>query len=220
MTNSEAGRKAFEEVFSKWEDPNDKNKAWKGWRAGRASVLAMLESPECAEEVAVAIAFHQGFTWDGMRDELIDRLGVNKQTFRGTAQAAISTIVNKLKEKLSVESMERGLKNLAAISTALKSGEQPTPTEHIQSYSELNISPTSEPVKVHPALLACAEILEKFHNRDVSAQDTVEDKLLQWQACYAMLFKQLNDASCVIREQDKQIKIMREALLEKSIKPT
>lgn len=90
------------------------------------------------------------------------------------------------------------------ISTALKSGEQPT----------------SEPVKVHPALLVCAEILEQFHKREVGRQDTVEDKLLQWQACYAMLFKQLNDASCVIREQDKQIKIMREALLEKSIKPT
>lgn len=48
-------------------------------------------------------------------------------------------------------------------------------------------------VSVHPALVAYAEILEAFHKREVKPQDTVEDKLLQWQACYAFLFKRMNE---------------------------
>lgn len=109
MTNSEAGRKAFEEVFSKWEDPNDKNQAWKGWRAASESVLAVLESPECVEECAESLwdstPTQCDVSWNEAKMFAASE-GLHphdwKQTVyehRKMAQSTISTIVNKLKEK-------------------------------------------------------------------------------------------------------------------------
>lgn len=74
--------------------------------------------------------------------------------------------------------------------------------------------------QVHPALLACAEILEQFHKREVRSQDTIEDKLLQWQACYAFLFRQMNDLLSAPKrespqpdEKTKTIQNMRDNLI-------
>lgn len=88
MTNSEAGRKAFEEWWSKQKDlqqppPDETGIAFIVWQARRTSLLAEIQSPECVEEVGKAIA---------------DCYATNSIpcVIEMAAKAAISTIINKL----------------------------------------------------------------------------------------------------------------------------
>lgn len=92
-------------------------------------------------------------------------------------------------------------------------------------YDILSIEPQDtvcqSEISVHPALMACAEILETFHKREVKPQDTVEDKLEQWQACYAFLFQRMNDLLVNAKPEPVSSDRMREALkyIDEAIAP-
>lgn len=63
--------------------------------------------------------------------------------------------------------------------------------------------PEREPAQpVDRALAKAAEILANFKASEHNTDGTLERKLEEWQACYAMLFKQMTDLVASIRERE------------------